>query len=431
MLLESTFYELLEAIKPQKLIEDRCRFDSGVLTVGEASYDLNTYNKIYLLGSGKAVVPMATAMEKLLQGSVDVELFVGAYPLEEQSLKGRYLESSHPIPTSKSLVAGEQMLQTLAQMREDDFFIYLLSGGNSALMELPEAGLDLQMFDAMTSLMLEGGMPIEAINAVRKKLSRVKGGKLASASKAQGIVLVLSDVIDDNFSVIGSGPFYPDDTTLMQAVELLKTYAIWEKMPEPVRRFLQSCSESESESKPREIPHYLLGSNSIVLHKACEILQSKGVATTLVKESYSGDVRTVCDRLVRLGSVPQSQHHCFIMGGEATVHVTGHGKGGRNQHLVLEMMERFKEKNGFTLLSAATDGIDGNSSAAGAMIDEHSLMTARELSLNPYYFQEVFDSNAFFEQTGELIEPGPTHNNLLDIVMLLIEPHHNQGEDDG
>lgn len=430
--LHTVFNALIDELKPQNLIAEQCRFADGILTVQETDIDLAPFRHIHLLGSGKAVIPMAEVLRSILGERVESTLLVGAYQNAAVAESVRYIQSSHPLPSTKSVEAATALREQMLSLQEDDFFIYLLSGGNSALVELPESPITLEEFQATTALMLQGGMPIEAMNCVRKHLSQVKGGKLAQGCKANGIVLVLSDVIGDDLHAIGSAPLYFDTTTFEDAVVLLKEYSLFEIVPQSVQHYLSEGSAGRHLETPKaaseKIRHFVLGSNTHVLNKAKMLLENNNVPATIVAEPIKGDTQVLAEELVDFAENYRGERHCFIFGGEATVNVRGEGRGGRNQHLALSVLQRLEGHNDITFLSAATDGIDGNSDAAGALIDMHSRVYALSHEIDPSFYLETFDSNAFFSKTGELLITGPTHNNLLDIVMILIEPTFQKGE---
>ncbi len=433
--LQKIFNELLAEIAPQKLIAKQCRLDNHTLTIQNHSYDLKRYNNIYLLGSGKAVIPMAQAVQELLKEHITDTLIVGAYKLDDILEKSTYIQSTHPIPSEHSIRAATVLQQKINTFEKEDLFIYLLSGGTSSLVESPEAAITLKELQEATSLMLRGGMPIKAINSVRKHLSQVKGGKLAKNTKAQGIVLVLSDVIGDDLHTIGSAPLYCDQTTFDDAFLELKTYQLLDQMPKSIQNYLiegEQGLHEETPKQPREnIDHIIVGSNTYVLKKAKELLKRQGIHTTIIKQPLQGDVADMAKELYALAALRHKDIHCYILGGESTVIVTDEGIGGRNQHLCLTLLDQLEGDINITFLCAATDGIDGNSNAAGALIDMHSRMNALSDDLDPQHYLETFDSNTFFTKTGELLTPGPTHNNLLDIVIMLIEPQPTQGESHG
>ncbi|HHD73099.1 MAG TPA: DUF4147 domain-containing protein [Epsilonproteobacteria bacterium] len=430
--LHETFDRLLTEITPEKLLSEQCRLDGHFFSVGKESYDLSKYQKVYLLGSGKAVIPMAKAMQKILQPLIENTVIVGPYPEDTALEKTAYIKSSHPLPTQQSIEAASLMIQTLEEIGEEDLFIYLLSGGSSALLELPESEISLGEFQEVTSLMLHGGMPIESMNAVRKHLSRIKGGKLGTYSNADGIVLVLSDVADDDLHAIGSAPLYCDTTTFRDAVSALEAYRLFDRIPKSVQKFLIEGAEGKHPETPKNphphIEHYVIGSNRIVLEKAKKLLEHSGIKTTIMRDPVRIDACEFARELTAFAQRHRDRRHCYLFGGEPTVTVTGDGRGGRNQHLCLSLLSLMDAETDIALLSAATDGVDGNSDAAGAVIDIHSPHNAQLHHVDPMTYLEAFDSNTFFEKTGELIKTGPTHNNLLDIVMLLIEPTLQQGE---
>lgn len=436
VLLRSVFTDLLKEISPEKLIESSCSYEpsSQELKIFENSYQLSSYKNVHILGSGKAVIPMARAIQTLLQDRVKSSLLVGAYALETPLENTTYIESTHPIPSEKSLEAAHALQDKLQSLHQDDFFIYLLSGGNSALVELPVDAISLQDFQETTLQMLHGGMPIEAINSVRKHISQVKGGKLASQTSAQGVVLVLSDVIGDDLHAIGSAPFYCDATSFFDAVSYLKQYEVFEKLPKDVCDYLEAGILGKVAETPKlppsHIKHFIIGSNTLVLKKCQELLLASNHKSTIISTPIQGDVAEVAEQLYKFALEHQQQRHCYIFGGEATVIVNGDGKGGRNQHLCLHLLTKLRGKCDATFLSAATDGVDGNSTAAGAIIDWHSRIDALSQNLDPSHYLQEFDSNTFFTKIDALIEPGATDNNLLDIIIMLIEPPY-QGDNNG
>lgn len=425
-LLFDVYMQTLQEITPQRLITKQCRLENEMLHINGTVYDLSRYKRIVLLGSGKAVIPMAEAVQELLGDKIIETLLVGPYTYTPQSPNTRYIKSSHPLPSPSSIEAAEALMKSLRELESDDLFIYLLSGGNSALVEYPQEGITLEDYKAATSEMLRSGMPIKTMNSVRKHISKVKGGMLASMTQAEGIVLVLSDVIGDDLHAIGSGPFYCDRSTFADAVDSLHEYAIFEKIPKAVQRYLidgvEGIHPETPKSPHKHITHHILGSNSEVMRIAEQLLKSQGIVTCKVDTPMQGDTETVLKTLLKLLKDRSQQSYCYILGGESTVKVTGIGRGGRNQHLALALLNTLdKEEKEITFLSASTDGIDGNSGAAGALIDSHSRIQAMNHHLDPQHYLREFDSNTFFTATDELLTPGPTHNNLLDIVLMLVE----------
>ena len=413
----------LEQINPQKLIEKNCSYINDILYIQNETIKITKKQKVYLFGSGKAVQSMAEAMHKILGDRVEKVILVGSYKKELDIKNLEYIQSTHPLPSNKSLEAALRMTKELKKLSRDDVFIYLLSGGSSALMELPIESISLNDFQYATSLMLKNSMPIEAINCVRKHLSQVKGGKLSALTKAQGYVLVLSDVLGDKLEDIGSSPFYFDKTTFKDAVDYLFKYNIFDQLPLSIQNYLlDGCNNNEEETLKKEssnIKHFIIGSNSLFLHSIQEKLEQHNVYAKVYENSIDDDVRVVCENLIDF--IKKESKGCFIFGGEATVLVKGDGQGGRNQHLVLEFLNKYPKDKEIIFLSVASDGIDGNSDAAGAIIDNDTVLNEAVLNGELQESLKKFDSYNFFKKINSLIQPGPTHNNMLDAVVIYIK----------
>lgn len=408
--LEQIFNKVLNEINPYNLIENQNEIDINSLP-----------NNITLLGSGKAVLSMAQAIHKKYQKKIKNTVLVGAYPNDTHIKNLTYIQSTHPLPSIQSLQGAKALINTLKSLNQDDFFIYLLSGGNSSLVELPLENITLEDFQKTTDLMIKGAMPIEKINCVRKHISQVKGGKLAKYTKAKGIVFVLSDVLGNNLKAIGSAPLYYDNTSLKDACSYLKEYNLFDMIPLSVQTILSSKSTEETPKKEsKNITHFLVGSNTILLEKTKKILIDLYIPHLLQTKSINNDVHKIATFLANEIKKYKNETICLLYGGEATVHVTGEGKGGRNQHLALLMIEKIAKYDDVILLSCATDGIDGNSKAAGAIIDNNSLQLSKEKSIDLQKYKNNFDSNTFFQKLGGLVETKPTHNNILDIIMIVI-----------
>lgn len=417
-LLKNTLHTLLDELNPKNLIKESIDYSNNTLKVnGEA---FNIPNKITLLGSGKAVIPMAESLIEILDNKIETTLFIGAY--ENNSNQDiNYIQSTHPLPSDNSLKAANSLIEKFEVLDEDDFFIYLLSGGNSSLVELPVEPISLEEFQNTTDMMLKSGMPIEKINCVRKHLSKVKGGKLRNFTKANGIVLVLSDVLEDNLMAIGSAPLYYDTTTYEDAINYLKEYSLWDTVSTNIKDVLLEKKFETPKEESKNIKHFILGSNDTVIKKAQTLLNNQNIQThicdTKINDNVNNIVTFLEDKILKYSN----QQICLLFGGEATVEVKGNGKGGRNQHLCLLMCEVLNKYENITFLSVATDGIDGNSNAAGALIDTNSLQKATNMGIYIKPFKNNFDSNGYFQATEELIVSGSTHNNLLDIVMIFID----------
>ncbi|MGB9801723.1 MAG: DUF4147 domain-containing protein, partial [Arcobacter sp.] len=292
--LENIFVSILEEINPQKLIKKQCKFENDRFYINSESIEIPKNRKIHILGSGKAVLSMAEALYEIMEDKIEKALLVGAYENNFKKQNLTYIKSTHPIPSVKSVEGAKALVKEFEALDEDDFFIYLLSGGNSALVELPADEISLEEFQKTTKLMLENSMPIESINCVRKHISQVKGGRLARFTKAKGVVLTLSDVLGDKLEAIGSAPLYFDSTTFQDAFDALKKYNIFEKVPNSVQNYLKKALNSKDLETPKSessnVKHYLIGSNDILLNVAKTLLEKKNLNPIIVDEKIDDDV---------------------------------------------------------------------------------------------------------------------------------------------
>lgn len=421
--LKDSFFNVLKNIEPSQLINNKCTFKENEIIINDEVIPLPKDKKIHLFGSGKAVLSMALGIYEHFEEKIENAVLVGPYKntLNKNSLT--YLESSHPIPSNKSLIAAKHLKESLEDLQEDDFFIYLLSGGTSALVELPVDEISMEEFQETTDLMLKGSMPIEAMNCIRKHLSQVKAGRLVENCKAKGIVLVLSDVISNDLEAIGSAPLYCDSTNFSTAINYLKEYDLLKDIPQKVKEYLFLGESGKIQDTPKtqkeNIKHFIIASNEILLNDIKKELSSKNIIAQIIDKKIEEDVNIVVDELLEF--IKTKKEGCFIFGGEALVKVTSNGKGGRNQHLILSFLNKFPKDKKLTILSAASDGIDGNSNSAGAVINKESLEKAKLLNLDSKEYLENFNSNEFFEKTNDLINTGPSHNNMLDVLIINIE----------
>jgi len=391
--IEDIFNYALKAVMSKNLIQN----SSYLKTLSK--------HKIHLFGSGKASVEMAKEMQLLFKDNIIDGLVISPY--QEQLNNVEVFESSHPLPSKKSIIAAKKLIEKFKKLDEDDLFIYLLSGGTSALIELPQDGLSLEEFIKTTDLLLQNGVPIEDINRVRKTLSKIKGGKLASFTKAKGIVLVISDVIGDDLETIGSAPLYKCSSTAKDAKKVLQKYKIFDKVPKAVIEVL----EKESSFCSNNIEHIIIGSNKTALKAAKNRAVELGYSCGIVTDSLSGDVKIVADKIV--SDILNSDKDVLLFAGEPTVDVKGSGKGGRNQELCLHVLKKIKEYPNITFLSCGTDGIDGNSDAAGAVVDSSSYHDDIDR------FLENNDSYHYLKRNNDLIITGATGTNVMDIMIIL------------
>ncbi len=423
------FRGALDTVLPVNLIREALRLEGDDLVVEGKRYRLDDYRRIFIFGSGKASLEMAKAAETILGERVSGGLVVGNY--EDQSLRRvRTYASSHPIPTEKSIEAAEMLSSSLASLDDGDLYLYLLSGGNSALVEKPIPPVTLGEIQEMIKLLLNCGAPIEEMNMVRKHLSTVKGGRLGRFARARGIVLVVSDVIGDDLEAIGSAPLFCDSSSYQDVAAIFSRYELWENVPASIASIIKKGLLGEIEETPKQpsplIDHFIIGSNLKLLVKGKERAQALGFKTAIMTSRLRGEAREAAKAVLSLGEEiantgnPFAPPVCLLFGGETTVTVRGRGRGGRNQEMCLSLLKEMKGDPRFCFLSAGTDGIDGASDAAGAVVDKESYRIARELSLNFDTYLGQNNSYEFLKKTGDLIITGPTGTNVIDMSILIV-----------
>jgi len=413
------FDAAISAVLPKNAINNSVNLDKNILTVLEKEYNLDNYKNIYLCGSGKASFLMAQEIESILGSIINSGIVVS--PIKNVELKfSNHHYSTHPIPTQKSIDSSKKMLEELEKMGSEDLLIYCLSGGSSALLELPFSGITLEEFSKTTKILLENGFAINEINAVRKHLSLVKGGRLATATKAEIIVLVISDVIGDDLGSIASAPFYFDSTTFDDVYNLLKDKNVYTKLPLSVQGVIKSGLGGEIEETPKKLRsnvyHAIISNNLSALKASESCAKDLGYEVKIIEKSVDGDVEDAAIEFVK-DSKKLAKNQVLIQGGECTVNVTGSGVGGRNQHFALTALRELDEN--ITILSAGTDGIDGNSDDAGAVVSLDTKNSANNINLSINEYINNFNSNSFFKRVDSLISVGYTGTNVMDIMIAI------------
>ncbi len=425
------FESAVESVLPDRLITGSVSLEGNKLRILDAVLPLRTDQKVHVFGSGKASVGMAKSLLSLLKERVAGGIIVTTQLTDDDLSPLKVVQGSHPVPDEKSTRGADLLIDGLSHLSRDDFFIYLLSGGSSALIEKPVHTITLPEMQETTRLLLHNSVPIQRIEASRKHLRIVKGGRVGRWTSASGAVLVISDVIDDDLSVIGSAPLYYDPTSFKQCSEILKRVAIWDKIPTSIREIIISGEKGDIPETPKKekdsINHYLLGTNRIALSRAQRIAEEFGLNSYILTSSLAGEAAEVAKVLVSMARnvrryyEPFQPPACLLFGGETTVTVRGSGKGGRNQELALAALAEIGGQDNILLLSGGTDGIDGNSSAAGAIADSGFFMEGARQGLSIDRFLEDNNSNEFFQNVGGLLEIGPTGTNVMDITLLIID----------
>jgi hydroxypyruvate reductase len=321
-------------------------------------------------------------------------------------------EAGHPIPDQRGVEGARRIAQIAHESGRRDLLICVISGGASALMPLPAPGVTLARKKEITRRLLASGANIHEINTVRKHMSAIKGGHLAElAHPATVIALILSDVIGDDLSAIGSGPTVPDWTTCADAASVLRRYGI----PSP--------QLTETPKGPSRVQNLIVGSNRQSIDTAARKARELGYRPIVLSTTIDGETREIARMhaaIAREAIARGYSRMCFLSGGETTVTVRGKGLGGRNQEFVLAAAIALKQTSGVTIFGAGTDGIDGPTDAAGAVADSSTLLRACVLKLEPRSFLDDNDSYRFFERAGGLVKTGPTGTNVMDVRILLI-----------
>jgi glycerate 2-kinase len=401
---------------------------------------------VYGLAIGKASIPMLTALAEALPLSDALAISKHASSssaphLHDLSLwdKSRQVQvssplrmdlfpvvlGSHPIPDEKSLYAGQRVLEFVSSLSTDDTLVCLISGGGSALVTAPCEGITLEDMQTLTSLLLSCGARIDEINTLRRQLDRIKGGGLARATKAKVISLILSDVIGNPLEAIASGPTSPNPTTNTDALAILKKYGIENEVSSSIREFLESHSELleiEKQEPQLQIQNTIIGDNAFAAQAALEQAGREGFSAEILTNELQGEACEVGVRLaqqLRQEISKRPRPFCLIAGGETTVTLKGNGKGGRNQELALSTVKELAGVQDIFLITLGTDGEDGPTDAAGAVVTGESAWQAERLGVDAADHLSRNDAYAFFDALGDLIRTGPTGTNVNDLVFLV------------
>ena len=424
----------LAAADPALLIERCLQLHGQILCAGERLYDLTKHRDLYLVGAGKATARMALAVEALLGERIGGGIIIvkrgHGVPLKKLAV----VEAGHPIPDQAGINATEAIIQLLRRTQKTDLILCLVSGGASALLSCPVVGLSLQDKQQTTQALLNCGARIQEVNAIRKHISRVKGGRLAELAYPSTVLsLILSDVIDDSMDNIGSGPTAPDASTYADCLSIIDRYGVGEMIPVAVRSFLKRGATGEIVDTPKagdpifqKVQNLLIGNNQLALVAAKEKAEALGYHTLVLSSSIEGEARKVANdhvvmaRDVLSSSSPMRPPACIISGGETTVAIRGDGLGGRNQEFALAAAIEIDGLEGVMVLSGGTDGTDGPTDAAGAIVDGTTVQRARYKGLDARSYLERNDSYPCLKTVGDLLITGPTLTNVMDLRLVLI-----------
>ncbi len=370
-------------------------------------YDFDDYDHVFVVAVGKAAYSMTHSVCKYAR--IDGGIIVIPSNVKYSKISGfQIIESSHPIPDKKSIHAAKSIISFLGKLGQKDLVIFLFSGGTSSLTAFPD-GVSLKEKQVTTRLLLRCGATINEINCIRKHLSKIKGGKLADYVRCSAISLIMSDVIGNDLSSIVSGITYGDNTTFSDAKKILQKYRIERLVPNKVIQHIRAgITKNQKIIHARKIKNYIICDNNVCLDAMVKQAKKLGLSVMLLK-GVTGNVVDVSKKLIQVSK----RNHCLIFGGETTVRVTGSGKGGRNQELVLRLVELFGKKQiGAVVACIGTDGIDGNTDAAGAISES-------DVSDKIRSYLENNDSYHYFKKHGGLVITGPTQTNLVDLGVIL------------
>ncbi len=399
----------LQAANPENIIK---KFVTpNEIKINGKSFNLEKYSSIYSVAFGKA----GDTMTRALNAVIPIKSGIIVIPKGSKSvIKGKKFQifnSRHPKPDTTSVKAAKEVMKFVQNKRSDELIIFLVSGGGSSLLAMPD---DITLDDKVhvTNTLLKSGATIQEFNCIRKHLSKIKGGKLVENMKCQGVGLVMSDVEGDDLSSIASGTTYMDDTTYADVLEIIKKYKIGWKIPNEVFTLLKNrMNKKESETpKKTKIENYVIANNDDCLNEMKDKAEKMGYTVSVMH--IFGDIKEVVTKI--LEKISENEKTCIVFGGEPTVKVLGKGMGGRNQELVLRLLKNTQKLKKMVISSAGTDGVDGNSVFAGAITENVKI----DLDVMKEFLKNN-DSGRFFQKQKGNIKTNPTHTNLMDIGIIL------------
>lgn len=436
-ILRSCFAAAVAAVEPAAAVRAHLRRDGARLCVGSWTHDLAPDARVVVVGAGKASAAMAHAVEDILGDRISGGVVVVKHDHTAPLTHVRQLEAAHPVPDANGEAGACAIEAALDGLSARDLVIACWSGGASALLPAPRAGLTLADKQAVTRLLLASGGEIAALNAVRKHLSRLKGGQLARrAQPATVMCLAVSDVIGDDLATIGSGPFIADPSTFADVDAAVRRLGIAERLPPAVARLIvEGCAGIATETpKPGDpcfarVHHHLVASNALALQAAADAARAAGYRPVVWGQPLTGEARAAGATFASaaLHHLMRGERVCLIAGGETTVTLgDDHGRGGRNQEFALAaagVLAAARHPAGtapVAILAAGTDGSDGPTDAAGAFADVTTLARARALGLDLERHLERHDAYPFFAGLADLLISGPTGTNVMDISLALV-----------
>ena len=415
----------LEGVKPENLIKQFVSIEQHNLQIENFQFDLSTIANIYIVGVGKASAAMAQTIESILGSRITEGHIITKY---EHSVPLQFIgitEAGHPVPDENGIKGTEIIMSIAKKAEKNDLLICLISGGGSALLtDIPE-GCSLDDLKDLNNILLKSGAAIFEMNCIRKHVSKVKGGLLAkTAYPSRVLSLILSDVIGDPIDVIASGPTVHDPSTYADAISIINKYNIKNEIPIQIYQLLEDGVNNKRQETLKEsdealelTSNLIIGTNKLALKIAKQKAALFGYETKIITDKLEGNIM---DSIKNTKKENIHEKTCLLFAGETTIKVEGEGLGGRNQHLALLISKLLKDEPGITFLSAGTDGTDGPTDAAGAVVDSFTSQTASNLQLNMNQYIYNCDSYHFFQEVGGLVKTGPTQTNVMDLMVVLI-----------
>ena len=434
------FMHSLKYVSPYEAIKNFVRVSDNKIILGNnksefKSFNLEEFDRIFVIGAGKAGAPMAKALEHVLGDRITEGIVNVKYGFTDTLSKIRLIEAGHPFPDENGELGAIKILDLLKKASDRDLIFSIISGGGSALLPNPVSGVTLEDKQNTTKVLLECGATINELNAVRKHISGTKGGRMAmAAAPATVINLILSDVVGDKLDTIASGPFVPDESSFNDVSRIFEKYSIRERIPASVINHIEAGIAGNRDETPKhgefffnKVHNIIIGSNILALKGAAHHAEERGYSPVILSSMIEGESRDVAK--VHVGIIkevissgnPAKTPLCLISGGETTVTIKGSGKGGRNQEFCLAgAIDMHGLSNKVVMLSGGTDGNDGPTDAAGAIADTETFSRAVNAGINPHKYLAENDSYNFFKTMGDLIITGPTNTNVMDIRIILI-----------
>lgn len=429
----------IQAVDPYQCVQDHLSFSAGRIRLGQQMIDLDDYQRVFLIGFGKASVAMAKAVIDILGSRLNSASVVTKNEsfLSEDDYKQilKVYLGEHPIPGDGSIKSTHAVLASLHELTSHDLVLVVISGGGSALFTDPVPGISLEAMRQMTDALLKCGADIYEINTLRKHLDQVKGGGLAQRLQPASVhSLILSDVIGDSLEMVASGPTVPDSTTYRDALDIIERYRLKDLVPPTILNTLEDGAKGllpetlkDVVINPSRLVNHLIGSNQKAAKAAMEKAQSLGYNSRILSTELTGlteDLVVYLEEIIKIELVESKtveKPACLILGGEPTVKVIGGGKGGRNQDLVLRMTPRIAQLQGILFISLATDGEDGPTDAAGAASDCSVYRDGTLIKgLNVSTFIDTSNAYQYLDETGALIRINSTGTNVNDLILIFL-----------